>query len=98
MIHQRLIPIYTEESLLVGNFQTLFSSLEGFAQEFLGVKPAFQLLHLIKHTFNSFVVGHSPISEKTPSFAGLDENQNRALYTIKTLMSKVQKEYGSVLK
>jgi|LauGreDrversion4_2_1035121.scaffolds.fasta_scaffold111490_2 hypothetical protein len=89
MLHQRLIHIYTEDSLLVGNFQTLFSSLEGFSQGFLGVKPAFQLLHLAKDIFNTFILGQRPISEKNPIFADLNESQNRALYSIKTLLGKV---------
>ena len=75
LLHERLIPLYLEDSLLATNFQDLFSTLEGFSYTFIGVKPAFQLLHLIKHVFNSFILKGG----ESQTFAELDEAQNRAL-------------------
>jgi hypothetical protein len=69
--------------------------MQHFSQSFLGVKSAYQLLHLIKHIFQGYI-GTSSLQEV--NFAIYDEQQNRALYTIKTLMMKVTKEFGGVLK
>ena len=57
------------------------------------MKTPFQVLHLIRHVFHTFLV-----TDDKATFADYDDVQNRALYTIKTLMTKLTKEYPNVLK
>ena len=57
------------------------------------MKTPFQLLHLIRHVFHTFLV-----TDDKATFADYDDVQNRALYTIKTLMTKLTKDYPNVLK
>ena len=88
-MHERLIPLYLdayteEKSYLASNFQDLFSNLKDFSQNFLGVKLSFQVLHTIKHVFVNYVSGNKNLKEVV--FSEYNENQNRALYTLKTLM------------
>ena len=49
---------------------------------------------MIRHVFHTFLV----TDDKATTFSDYDDVQNRALYTIKTLMTKLTKEYPSVLK
>ncbi len=48
---------------------------------------------MIRHIFHTFL-----ITDDKATFADYDDVQNRALYTIKTLMTKLTKEYPNVLK
>lgn len=101
MVHSRLLPVYLEDkasskSYLASNFQDQFFHIQSFSQSFLGVKNAFQILHLMKHVFSTNLV--LPTSEQQLSFANFDEDQNKALYTLKTLMQKLTKEFGGVLR
>jgi hypothetical protein len=50
----------------------------------------------MKHVFTKHIVVDQDLSKVT--FTNFDERQNRALYTLKTLMVKLTKEYGGVLK
>lgn len=101
MMHERLIPLYLdtqteEKSYLASNYQEMFSNLKDFTQNFLGVKCSFQVLHTIKYVFVNYVAENKNVKEVV--FAEYNEIQNRALYTLKTLMLKLTKDYGSVLK
>jgi hypothetical protein len=53
------------------------------------VKTPFQVLHLIREVFQSQIAIDNI---ENVNFAEFDEAQNRALYTIKTLMTKLTKE------
>jgi hypothetical protein len=98
LVHQHVLPVYLDfnstqaKSYLSTSFQDLFFHMQTFSQQFLGVKGAFQVLHLLKHLFAT------KLPPTTPTFAELDEEQNRTLYTLKTLMQKLTKEFGAVLK
>lgn len=101
MIHERLIKVYLEvegegKSYLSGSFQDQFFNIQHFSQTFLGVKSSFQLIQLMKYVFNNYIAHNGNLSEV--NFADFDENQNRALYTIKTLIVKITKEYPNALK
>ena len=101
MMHERLIPVYLdtegeEKSCLASSYQMMFAKLKDFTQNFLGVKYSFQVLHTIKHVFVNYVAENKNLKEV--AFSEYSENQNRALYTLKTLMHNLTKDYGSVLK
>lgn len=62
----------------------------------MGVKPSFQLIQIMKHVFNNYIARNGKLNEV--NFAEFNEDQNRALYTIKTLIVKITKEYPNALK
>lgn len=102
MMHERLLNVYLDvegdgKSYLTGSFQDQFFNIQHFSQTFLGVKSSFQLIHIMKHVFNNYIALNGSNLEDV-NFAEFDENQNRALYTIKTLMVKITKEYPNALK
>ncbi len=61
MMHERLLRVYVDEegdgkSYLSASFQDQFANIQHFSQTFLGVKPSFQLTHIMKHVFNNYIV------------------------------------------
>jgi hypothetical protein len=50
----------------------------------------------MKYVFNNYIARNGNLNEV--NFSEFDENQNRALYTIKTLIVKITKEYPNALK
>ena len=50
----------------------------------------------MKYVFNNYIARNGNLNEV--KFSEFDENQNRALYTIKTLIVKITKEYPNALK
>lgn len=104
MMHQRLLPVYLDleitsqnKSHLAPTFQDHFFHLQSFSQSFLGVKGAFQLLHIVRHVFTTHLIRPGSLSEGL-TFASYDDKQNRALLTLKTLMQKLTKEFPTVLR
>lgn len=55
VLHRHLLPVYFDtqnpKSLLSSSFHQDFKGLQGFSDKVLGLKPAFQLAHLIKSVY-----------------------------------------------
>ena len=76
MMHERLLKVYLNvhgdgKSYLSASFQEKFFDMHYFSQTFLGVKPSFQLIHLMKYVFNTYIALNGNLNDV--NFADFDE-------------------------
>jgi len=91
LLHQNLMGLYFDaEGALDPTYKDLHLDLQAFADKTLGVKPPYQILHLMRQIFVHSLKGQSDFSQYS-------EQQNRDMYSLKSLIVRLNKEFSGVL-